>query len=143
MYVGFSIISIFPLTSFFLAVYYGLKINTSLNMNKDQMIPKTRLLQKQLQYTLFIQTLGPLITGTIPGMALFVLSFMRFQNETICLITSNSFIWITVVKPLAAIILIKPYRMEILKKFKMVHDSQHMSTGVLSGHRQSKVGTLP
>uniref|UniRef100_A0AC34GWA1 G protein-coupled receptor n=1 Tax=Panagrolaimus sp. ES5 TaxID=591445 RepID=A0AC34GWA1_9BILA len=93
------------------------------------MVPKTRQLHKQLQYALIIQTIGPFFIGTIPTISLFLLSFANDEYQTFCIILSMCFSLITIVKPLAAILFIKPYRTHFTKIFfKKVWRSSLAST---------------
>lgn len=114
---------------FAMGTYFAVNINRTLNHKKALMVPKTRQLHKQLQYALIIQSLGPLIAGTCPAISLFLLSFTNAENPTFCMLLSMCFSLISIVKPSAAIIFIKPYRALLIKIFfKKVWKSNPTST---------------
>lgn len=112
-----------------MGIFFAININRTLNTKKALMVPKTRQLHKQLQYALTIQTIAPLIVGTIPCLCLFLLSFANDEYQTFCIILSMFFSLISIVKPLAAILFIKPYRTHFMKIFfKKVWRSNQFST---------------
>uniref|UniRef100_A0A914R2A4 Uncharacterized protein n=1 Tax=Panagrolaimus davidi TaxID=227884 RepID=A0A914R2A4_9BILA len=78
-----------------------------------QMSEKTKSLNKQLHLTLIIQAIGPLLSGNLPVLILVSMSLFTLENHYISLGCCSLLVWTAIINPIAAMIIITPFRKRI------------------------------
>uniref|UniRef100_A0A914EAN5 Uncharacterized protein n=1 Tax=Acrobeloides nanus TaxID=290746 RepID=A0A914EAN5_9BILA len=79
------------------------------------MSPKTIKLHKQLTYTLIVQACSPILTIIVPTIIIAAFILIRIKIRVLGLIFVMIVPWFTVINPLSAIFLVKPYRNTVMK----------------------------
>lgn len=87
------------------------------------MSKKTKQLNRQLLKTLAVQAIAPLIIGNIPSFSIIAMIFLQYENYYITLGLSCLLGWVAVINPIAAIVIITPYRNRV-KELLRIKDNQ-------------------
>uniref|UniRef100_A0AC35GNS3 Uncharacterized protein n=1 Tax=Panagrolaimus sp. PS1159 TaxID=55785 RepID=A0AC35GNS3_9BILA len=106
--------------SYFLIIYFSVKIIRHLSQSHIHMSKRTKQLNKQLLKTLAVQAIGPLVTGNFPMCCTIIMIFLQYENHYVTLGLSCLLGWVAVINPIAATLIIKPYRKRVkeLLRFK-------------------------
>uniref|UniRef100_A0A914P9G2 Uncharacterized protein n=1 Tax=Panagrolaimus davidi TaxID=227884 RepID=A0A914P9G2_9BILA len=99
--------------SYLLIIIFGLKIKKQLKMNQFNMSEKTMILNKQLQQTLVIQSIAPFFTANVPVFILVSMCLFTLENHYVSLGCCSLLSWASVINPVAAIMIIKPFRKRV------------------------------
>uniref|UniRef100_A0A914QR21 Uncharacterized protein n=1 Tax=Panagrolaimus davidi TaxID=227884 RepID=A0A914QR21_9BILA len=91
-----------------------------------------------------IGAFGPLIVGNGPIFLLIVMIFVGIENSNASIVLSSMFGYVGVVNPLAALIIIAPYRNHITQIFKIRHTASiHASVIVSIPNTKSSARAMP
>uniref|UniRef100_A0AC35FC57 G-protein coupled receptors family 1 profile domain-containing protein n=1 Tax=Panagrolaimus sp. PS1159 TaxID=55785 RepID=A0AC35FC57_9BILA len=93
---------------------------------------QTKIPNKQLHRTLIAQAFGPLIVGNGPIFLLIVMIFVGIENNNASIALSSMFGYVGVVNPLAALIIISPYRNHITQIFKIRRTASVHASAIVS-----------
>uniref|UniRef100_A0AC35FUA9 Uncharacterized protein n=1 Tax=Panagrolaimus sp. PS1159 TaxID=55785 RepID=A0AC35FUA9_9BILA len=96
-----------------------------------QMSERTKSLNKQLHLTLIIQAIGPLLSGNLPVLILVSMSLFTLENHYISLGCCSLLVWTAIINPIAAMIIITPFRKRI-KIMLRIDKSESISTAATS-----------
>uniref|UniRef100_A0A914Q1T8 Uncharacterized protein n=1 Tax=Panagrolaimus davidi TaxID=227884 RepID=A0A914Q1T8_9BILA len=97
-----------------------------------QMSEKTKSLNKQLHLTLIIQAIGPLLSGNLPVLILVSMSLFTLENHYISLGCCSLLVWTAIINPIAAMIIITPFRKRIKIMLRIDKSESIISTAATS-----------
>uniref|UniRef100_A0AC35FJG0 Uncharacterized protein n=1 Tax=Panagrolaimus sp. PS1159 TaxID=55785 RepID=A0AC35FJG0_9BILA len=102
----------------FVIVGFIVKISQKLKSHTNS-FKQSKILYKQLHWTLIAQAIGPIIVGNLPALCLITMMEIGYENNYISIMLSSTLGWVAVVNPLAAIIIMSPYKKRVKKMLKI------------------------
>uniref|UniRef100_A0A915CM82 G protein-coupled receptor n=1 Tax=Ditylenchus dipsaci TaxID=166011 RepID=A0A915CM82_9BILA len=104
-----------------LLIWFFYKINKELKKSAQLMTAKTKLLHRQLNAVLLIQSIAPFVVSIIPISFIFINAILHIEIVPgMGLLTTMTLAWIPVVNCTATIMLIGPFRKFVLSKWVIV-----------------------
>uniref|UniRef100_A0A914R9D0 Uncharacterized protein n=1 Tax=Panagrolaimus davidi TaxID=227884 RepID=A0A914R9D0_9BILA len=138
-YVMMSFASCF---SYLLVSIFYIKISKHMKLNEFHMSKRTMILNNQLQKTLIVQTIGPFITGNLPCCILVVMNLFSLENHYISLGCCFLLSWASIINPIAAIIIITPYRNKV-KQLLRIKNNQIQPTSTNENYEVNETDNVP
>ncbi|CAI5452272.1 unnamed protein product [Caenorhabditis angaria] len=114
--IGMLNVGIISGTTLIIIITLGVKIYKKMQSVKDMVAEKTRELQRQLFYSLMVQTIVPIIFMYNPTTILFVAPVFGIELGSMANITSIGLALYPALDPLVVMFFIRDYRKYILKK---------------------------
>uniref|UniRef100_A0A914P7E0 G protein-coupled receptor n=1 Tax=Panagrolaimus davidi TaxID=227884 RepID=A0A914P7E0_9BILA len=103
-----------------LVIFFSIKITRTLHSHVIN-FKDSKIYGKQLHKTLIIQAIGPLLVANVPILSLIAMLFLKVENVVLSLVFSFFLGWIPIVNPLAAMLIITPYRTKIKNIFSKLN----------------------
>ncbi|KAH7720904.1 CRE-7TM GPCR protein [Aphelenchoides avenae] len=106
----FSYAMVLVVGSYALALYYVVITYKAISNNARHFSEKTKRLQKQLSFTLFVQTVAPFFAISLPCLFIMLQAFFKLDMSGYGCLFSLPMFWIYVINPGSTILLVGQYR---------------------------------